>query len=178
MKIVDPVDGEVVGLGEPGEICARGYQQMLCYRHDPEATAATVDADGFLHTGDLGALDERGYLRLTGRLKELIIRKGENIAPPEIENALVSHAAVVGAAVLGLPDDRSGEIVAAVLQVRGDVAPDLRAELVAHCRERLSPHKIPACWFVVDAFPLTPTQKVQKFRLAELAASGALRELR
>ncbi|GAA4856583.1 AMP-binding protein [Actinomycetospora corticicola] len=177
VKIVDPVDGEVVPLGAPGEICARGYQQMLCYLHDPEATAATVDADGFLHTGDLGALDGRGYLRLTGRLKELIIRKGENIAPPEIENVLVAHAAVDGAAVLGLPDDGSGEVVAAVLRVR-EAAPGLRDELVAHCRERLSPHKIPACWFVVDEFPLTPTQKVQKFRLAELAASGELRELR
>ncbi|MCD2190518.1 class I adenylate-forming enzyme family protein [Actinomycetospora soli] len=176
VKVVDPVDGEVVPLGEPGEICARGYQQMLRYLHDPEATAATVDADGFLHTGDLGALDDRGHLRLTGRLKELIIRKGENIAPPEIENVVVSHAAVVGAAVLGLPDDRSGEIVAAVLRVREERS-GLRDELVAHCRERLSPHKIPSRWFVVEDFPLTPTQKVQKFRLAELATSGELREL-
>ncbi|GLZ55596.1 AMP-binding protein [Actinomycetospora sp. NBRC 106378] len=177
VKVVDPVDGEVVPLGEPGEICARGYQQMLCYLHDPDATAAAIDADGWLHTGDLGALDDRGHLRLTGRLKELIIRKGENIAPPEIENALVAHAAVAGAAVVGLPDDEAGEIVAAVVQVRGDAGPGLRDELVAHCRERLSPHKTPSRWFVVDAFPLTPTQKVQKFRLADAAAGGELREL-
>ncbi|MFC5061808.1 class I adenylate-forming enzyme family protein [Actinomycetospora atypica] len=177
VKIVDPASGEVVPLGEPGEICARGYQQMIGYLHDDAATAATVDADGFVHTGDLGALDERGYLRLTGRLKELIIRKGENIAPPEIENCLDAHAAVAAVAVVGLPDEQAGEIVAAVVRLRGEPSAGLRDELVAHCRERLSPHKIPACWFVVDEFPMTPTQKVQKFRLAEAAGRGELREL-
>ncbi len=177
VKIVDPFDGELVPLGEPGEICARGYQQMLCYLHDPEATAATVDADGFVHTGDLGALDERGYLHLTGRLKELIIRKGENIAPPEVESCLEAHEAVASVAVVGLPDDEAGEVVAAVLRLRGAPDPGLRDQLVEHCRERLSPYKIPTRWFVVDEFPLTPTQKVQKFRLAESAGRGALDEL-
>ena len=179
VKIVDPVDGEVVPLGQPGEICARGYQQMVGYLHDDEATAATVDADGFVHTGDLGALDERGYLTLTGRLKELIIRKGENIAPPEVENCLEAHDAVAAVAVVGLPDAQAGEIVAAVVRLRTGAGSraGLRDELAAHCRERLSPHKVPACWFVVDEFPMTPTQKVQKFRLAESAARGELREL-
>ncbi len=115
VKIVDPATGDTTRIGEPGEICARGYQQMITYLHDPEATAATVDAEGYVHTGDLGAMDERGYIQLTGRLKELIIRKGENIAPAEIESCLVEHEAVLDAAVFGIPDDRSGEIVGAAV---------------------------------------------------------------
>ncbi|MGK2853618.1 MAG: class I adenylate-forming enzyme family protein, partial [Microbacteriaceae bacterium] len=110
-KIVDPASGETVTIGQPGEICARGYQQLLEYLHDPEATARAVDSEGFLHTGDLGTLDERGYLTITGRLKDLIIRGGENISPTEIETVLVGHEAVLDAAVVGLPDDRWGEIV-------------------------------------------------------------------
>jgi fatty-acyl-CoA synthase len=130
-----------------------------------------------VHTGDLGAMDERGYLRLTDRLKDLIIRKGENIAPAEIESCLVAHPDVLDAAVVGLPDEQAGEIVAAVLRVRGDEPADLRARLTEHCRERLSPFKIPSRWFVAEEFPLTPTQKVQKFRLVEAVRAGAVREL-
>lgn len=177
VKVVDPATGDVLGLDEPGEICARGYQQMIEYLHDPDATAATVDADGFVHTGDLGAMDARGYLRLTGRLKELIIRKGENVAPAEIESCLAAHGAVLAAAVVGVPDEARGELVAAVVRVRGEKPTDLREQLVAHCRERLSPFKVPERWFVVDEFPMTPTQKVRKFRLAELVTQGGLREL-
>jgi fatty-acyl-CoA synthase/long-chain acyl-CoA synthetase len=177
VKIVDPATGEVVDLDEPGEICARGYQQMIEYLHDPEATAAAVDEEGFVHTGDLGAMDSRGYIRLTGRLKELIIRKGENIAPAEIESCLAAHELVVDAAAVGIPDDETGEQVVAVVRVREEPA-DLRDQLIAHCRERLSPFKIPARWFVADEFPLTPTQKVQKFKLAEsVREGGSLREL-
>ena len=109
-KIVDPNTNETLAVGEPGEICARGYQQFLGYLNDPEATARAVDADGFVHTGDLGTLDARGYLSVTGRLKELIIRGGENISPVEIEGVLVGHDAVAEAAVVGLPDERWGEI--------------------------------------------------------------------
>ncbi|GAA2862538.1 AMP-binding protein [Pseudonocardia halophobica] len=177
VKITDPTTGEIVPLGVSGEICARGYQQMIEYLHDPAATAATVDAQGFVHTGDLGAMDERGYIRLTGRLKELIIRKGENIAPAEIESCLVEHEAVLEAAVFGIPDERSGEIVGAAVRVRGERPGDLRAALVAHCRERLSPFKVPERWFVTEEFPLTPTQKVQKFRIVEQATGGRLEEL-
>ncbi|WP_433799842.1 class I adenylate-forming enzyme family protein [Actinomycetospora sp. CA-084318] len=177
VRIVDPDTGAVVGLGEPGEICARGYQQMIEYLHDPDATAATVDRDGFLHTGDLGAMDDRGYVRLTGRLKDLIIRKGENIAPAEIESCLVEHEAVLDAAVFGLADERSGEIVGAAVRVRGERPADLRATLEAHCRTRLSPYKLPERWFVASEFPVTPTQKVQKFRIVEQALAGEFDEL-
>jgi fatty-acyl-CoA synthase len=174
VKVVDPATGEVVPIGEPGEICARGYQQMVEYLHDPQATAATVDADGFVHMGDLGAMDERGYLTLTGRLKEIIIRGGENIAPAGVESCLAEHPAVVSATVFGLPDERLGEVVAAAVHLREDVT---QADLVAHCRERLSPYKVPTRWFVAGELPTTPTGKVQKFRLADLVGTAALRDL-
>ena len=176
VKIVDPATGAVVPVGESGEICARGYQQMIEYLHDPAATARTVDAEGFVHTGDLGSLDERGYLTLTGRLKDLIIRGGENIAPAAIETCLAEHPAVIESAAFGIPDSRMGEIVGAVVRVREE-PPGLGADLVAHCRERLSPFKVPSRWFVAEALPVTPTGKVQKFKLAELIGTSALREI-
>ena len=108
-KIVDPASGATLAVGESGEICARGYQQFLEYLHEPDATAAAVDAEGFMRTGDLGMLDERGYLTVTGWLKELIIRGGENISPAEIEAVVAGHHAVADVAVVGLPDDRWGE---------------------------------------------------------------------
>lgn len=176
-KIVDPVTGETCPLGVPGEICARGYQQLIEYLHDPAETARTVDADGWVHTGDLGAMDERGMITLTGRLKDLIIRGGENIAPAEIESCLVEHEAVLEAAVVGLPDDHWGEAVAAVVRLRGGAGPGLRDVLVAHCRARLAAHKVPAHWFVADALPLAPTGKVRKFELADAAAGERLTPL-
>lgn len=181
VKIVDPATGEVVPLGEPGEICARGYQQLIEYLHDPQATAATVDADGFVHMGDLGAMDERGYLTLTGRLKDLIIRGGENIAPAAIESCLAEHPDVLDATVFGLPDERMGEIVGAAVHLRGlDAGTDparVVDSLVAHCRERLSPYKVPARWFIAGELPATPTGKVQKFKLVDLIGTQALREI-
>lgn len=176
VKIVDVATGRVQPLGVTGEICARGYQQLVAYLHDPVTTAATVDRDGFVHTGDLGSIDERGYLTLAGRLKELIIRGGENISPAEIEACLVAHPAVVDATVVGLPDERMGEIVAAVLRVRHE-PDDLHASLVDHVRARLSPHKVPSRWFLADSLPVTPTGKVRKFELTHLIAVDGLREL-
>jgi fatty-acyl-CoA synthase len=129
-KVVDLQTNEVVSVGQSGEICARGIGQFIGYLHDPEATSQTVDGEGFVHTGDLGRMDSRGYLSVTGRLKDLIIRGGENIAPVEIETALVEHGSVIGAAVIGLPDDRWGEIVAAVVCVGGDHGPGLKADIV------------------------------------------------
>ena len=176
-KIVDPVTGAVVPVGHPGEICARGYQQMIGYLHDAAATAATVDVDGFVHTGDLGVMDERGYLTHTGRLKELIIRGGENIAPAEIEACLGQHEMVAEVCALGLPDDRLGEIVAAVVVARGDLPADAIDQLRAHAGKRLTPHKVPQRWFVAGDLPKTPTGKVRKFALPDLIAQGSVREL-
>lgn len=176
-RIIDPVSGEVVGVGEPGEICARGHQAFVKYLHDPEATARTIDADGFVHTGDLGTMDSRGYLTVTGRLKELIIRGGENIAPAEIEFHLLDHDDVVDCAVLGLPDDRLGEQVAAVLRMPRDADAAFKDALVDHLRNRLAPFKIPARWFLAAEFPVTPTGKVRKFELRDAIIRGDVREL-
>lgn len=176
-KVVDPTTGVIVPVGHPGEICARGYQQMVGYLHDPAATAATVDRDGFVHTGDLGVMDERGYLTLTGRLKELIIRGGENISPVEVETCLAELDMVEEACAFGLPDARLGEIVAVVVVGRGPMPKDAITQLHAHARKHLTPHKVPQRWFAASDLPRTATGKVRKFALADLIAQGDLREL-
>src|SRR5690606_10977900 len=117
---------------------------MIEYLHDPHATAAAVDKVGFVHTVDLGSLDERGYIPPTARLTEVIIRGGEHIAPAESESTLAGHELVLETAVVGLPDDRLGEVVAAVIRVRGDEPADLREKLETHLRERIARFKIPS----------------------------------
>ncbi len=170
IKIVD-VDGATVPHGEAGELCARGYSVMLGYNDNPDATAETIDADGWLHTGDLCAMDERGYFTIVGRLKDMIIRGGENVYPREIEEVLFRHPAVADVAVVGLPDDKWGEVVAAFIR-RADPESPTVAELREYVRAHLAAHKTPVRWFAVDAFPLTGSGKVQKFRLVELWRSG------
>ena len=176
-KVVDPNSGATLPLGEPGEICARGFQQFVGYLDDAEATSRAVDAEGFVHTGDLGTMDARGYLSVTGRLKELIIRGGENIAPAEIEMALAGHDAVIDAAVIGLPDDRWGEIVAAVLRVRAHDHSALKTEVTEYLGSRLARFKMPTRWFITDQIPVTPTGKVRKFELRDAVLGGRMREL-
>ena len=119
MRIADLRTGETAACGAVGEICARGYLVMRGYLNAPEATAAAIDADGWLHTGDLGSMDERGYLRIAGRIKDMIIRGGENIYPREIEEVLIGHPAVADASVLGFPDEHYGETVAAAIRPAG-----------------------------------------------------------
>jgi len=176
-KIVDPTTNETLAVGESGEICARGYQQFLGYLNDHDATARTVDADGFVHTGDLGTLDARGYLSITGRLKELIIRGGENISPAEIESVLVDHETILDASVVGLPDERWGEIVVAAIRIRDGAPEVLRTDIVDYVGSRLAPFKVPVRWFITDTLPLTPTGKVRKFELRDAIMHGHLREL-
>ena len=173
-KIADPATGAAVPLGERGEICARGPQQMIEYYGKPDATAAAIDTAGWLHMGDLGTMDERGFVTVTGRLKDMIIRGGEDIAPAEVESILVRHPDVLEAVVLGLPDEKWGEIVAAVIRPRGEPGADLQASLEEHCRSSLSPYKVPSVWYVSDELPMTPTGKVQKFRLREVIDAGTL----
>jgi fatty-acyl-CoA synthase len=176
-KVVDPATAAVVRVGHPGEICARGYQQMIGYLHDSDATTATVDADGFVHTGDVGAMDERGYLTVTGRLKELIIRGGENIAPAEIEACLSTYELNAHVCVFGLPDDRLGEVVGAVIEANDPLPAGVVGRLHAHARKHLTPHKVPGRWFIADDLPRTPTGKVRKFALPDLIAQGSVREI-
>ena len=175
VKIVD-ADGATVPFGTAGEFCARGYSVMLGYNDNPEATAETIDADGWLHSGDLCTMDERGYCSIVGRLKDMIIRGGENIYPREIEEVLFRHPGVADIAVVGLPDEKWGEVVAAFVRPAAGVAPSV-ADLRQWTREHLAPHKTPVQWFEVAEFPLTGSGKVQKFRLVEQWQEGGLSPL-
>ena len=166
MKIVDTATGQTVAPGVIGEVCTRGYHVMTGYLDNPDATAAAIDPGGWLHTGDLASMDERGYCRIGGRLKEMIIRGGENIYPREIEQVLFEHDDVAAAAVLGVPDPVWGEQVAAFIRAAPGRVPD-PGVLFAYCRERLAAHKTPRHWRIVDAFPLTPSGKVKKYVLRE-----------
>jgi fatty-acyl-CoA synthase len=174
VKIADPLTGEPTPLGERGEICARGYQNMRGYYEMPAETAATIDGDDWLHLGDIGSMDARGFLRVTGRVKDMIIRGGMNLYPAEIEAALTDHPAIESAAVIGVPDERWGEQVAAVLRVRPGHERPTVAELTDYMRSQIAPHKTPVYWSFVDELPMTPTGKTQKFVLREQAAAGSL----
>jgi fatty-acyl-CoA synthase len=161
VKIVDPVNGRTVAPGETGELCTRGYHVMLGYLGD---VGQAVDAEGWLHTGDLATMDDRGYSRIVGRLKEMIIRGGENVYPWEIEQVLSTHPDVIEAAVVGVPDPYWGEQVAAVVRLGAPATDD---ELAAYCRHRLARHKVPRLWHRADALPLTGSGKVMKHVLRE-----------
>jgi fatty-acyl-CoA synthase len=174
VKIADPATGEVMPIGEQGEICCRGYQNMLAYYEMPAETAATIDAEGWLHMGDLGTMDDRGFLRVTGRLKDMIIRGGMNIYPREIEELLFGHPEVAEVAVIGLPDERWGEQVAAVIRPRDLSTPPSPDELKSWCLERIAHHKTPAQWYFTASYPMTPSGKVQKFVLRDQIDAGAL----
>ena len=167
VRIIDPRTGEVQPLGVSGEICVRGYQNMAGYHNLPDATRETISADGWLRMGDLGIMDERGFVRIAGRLKEMIIRGGMNLYPREIEDAILEHPGVAQVSVLGIPSEKWGEVVGAVVLSRDPAHPPAPQELNDHCRERLAAHKSPALWYFVDAYPLTPSGKIQKFKLLE-----------
>jgi len=166
-------DNSICAIGEIGEICARGPCTMIGYHANPEATAAAIDAESWLHTGDLGWMTEHGHVVVTGRLKEMIIRGGENLYPAEIENVLIEHPSIAEIAVVGLPDDHWGEIVAAFVRLAPDHALD-PVELKRFARERMSPQKTPARWVAVESFPLTASGKIQKFRLREMASMASV----
>jgi len=177
IKVADLVSGEPVPPGDVGELCARGYLVMRGYHDAPEATAQAIDADGWYHTGDLGSMDAEGYLRIEGRVKDMIIRGGENIYPREIEDVLFAHPAVGDVTVVGIPDEKWGEVVAAYIRVAPGQSEPSCDELRAYCRERLAPYKTPLHWVFVEEFPLTPSGKIQKFKLREDFASPREAEL-
>lgn len=168
VKIIHIVTGETVPLGERGEICFRGYHLMTGYYADEEATRRTIDRQGWLHSGDIGTMDRDGYVRITGRLKEMIKRGGENIYPREIEDYIFTHPKVAEVAVFGVPDEYYGEQVAAWIQLRsGETAAD--EDIKEFCRGKIAHFKIPRYIWFVEAFPMTVTGKVQKFRMREIA---------
>ncbi len=168
LKVIDPATGEVVPRGTSGELCTRGYSVMLGYFGNDEATRSAIDPGRWMHTGDLATMDDEGYVNIVGRIKDMIIRGGENVYPREIEEFLHTHPAVSEAQVIGVPSAKYGEEVMAWVKVRGGA--DLPAEeLAAFCKNQIATYKIPRHWKLVDAFPMTVTGKVQKFRMREMA---------
>jgi fatty-acyl-CoA synthase len=168
VKVVDLVTGQTVPLGHVGEICFRGYHVMRGYYGDEEATRKAIDGQGWLHSGDLGTMDADGYVRITGRLKEMIIRGGEKIFPREIEDYLFTHPKVAEVAVFGVPDEFFGEQVAAWIQLHsGETATE--DEIRGFCKGRIAHYKIPHYIWFVEEFPMTVTGKFQKFRMREIA---------
>jgi fatty-acyl-CoA synthase len=174
VKIGDVVSGEILPLGSQGEICVRGYQTMIGYFNMPEETAKALGADGWLRSGDLGSMDERGFLRITGRIRDVITRGGENIYPREIENLLLEHPKVAAVAVVGVPDTRWGEQLAAVVVPAAADRPS-PAELHEFCRANLAAFKTPKYWCFVAEIESTETGKLQKFKIVEAIAVGALK---
>ena len=170
IKIVDPESGAIVPRGTPGELCTRGYSVMLGYWGNEQATREAIDAAGWMHTGDLATADDAGYVNIVGRIKDMIIRGGENVYPREIEEFLYTHPAVLDVQVIGVPSEKYGEEVMAWVKRRPgtDVGAD---ELAAFCRGRIATFKIPAHWKFVNEFPTTITGKVQKFRMREMAVA-------
>ncbi|MFC9898279.1 AMP-binding protein [Nocardia sp. NPDC127579] len=171
VKIVDPATGVTVPRGEPGELCTRGYSVMLGYWNQPDRTAEAIDAARWMHTGDIGVMDEDGYLAVTGRIKDMVIRGGENIYPREIEEFLYTHPDILDAQVIGVPDPKYGEELMAWLRVRDGAAPLDADAIRAFCAGKLAHFKIPRFVHIVDEFPMTVTGKVRKAEMRELAKS-------
>lgn len=169
VKVVDPVTGLTVPRGEPGELCTRGYSVMLGYWDQPDKTAEAIDAARWMHTGDIGVMDEDGYVSVTGRIKDMVIRGGENIYPREIEEFLYTHPDILDAQVVGVPDVKYGEELMAWVRMREGAEPLDAESLRAFCTGKLAHYKIPRYVHVVDEFPMTVTGKVRKVEMREQA---------
>jgi fatty-acyl-CoA synthase len=169
VKLVDPATGRVVERGESGELCTRGYSVMLGYWRDAEKTAEAIDAAGWMHTGDLATIDDDGYVNIVGRIKDMIIRGGENVYPREIEEFLYTHPDIVDVQVIGVPDAKYGEEIMAWIKVR-DGADPLTVDAVREfSRDRIAHYKVPRYVHVTTDFPMTVTGKVQKYLMREQA---------
>jgi fatty-acyl-CoA synthase len=164
VKIINPATGELVGFGERGELLARGPSTMRGYYNMPEKTAEAIDSDGWVHTGDLATMNEQGYLNIVGRVKDMIIRGGENIYPAEIEAFLMRHPKIAEVQVIGVPDSYMGEEVAALMRLKaGEEATE--DEIREYCRANISRFKVPKYYKFVSEFPMTASGKVKKFEL-------------
>ncbi|MFD4294203.1 AMP-binding protein [Rhodococcus sp. NPDC058532] len=169
VKIVDPATGLTVARGEPGELCTRGYSVMLGYWNDPEKSAEAIDGARWMHTGDVGVMDTDGYVAITGRIKDMVIRGGENIYPREIEEFLYTHPDVLDAQVIGVPDTKYGEELMVWVRMRDGATPLDADTLRAYCTGQLAHYKIPRYVHVVDEFPMTVTGKVRKIEMREMS---------
>ncbi len=168
VKIVDPRTGAIAPRGTAGEQCTRGYSVMRGYWDDPEATARAIDADGWMHSGDLAVMDDEGYVSIVGRIKDMIIRGGENVYPREVEEFLYRLPEIDQVEVIGVPSERYGEEVMAWVRLREGVTVTAE-ELITACRGQIATYKIPRYWKFVDSFPMTVTGKTQKYRMREIA---------
>ncbi|MFE4643936.1 AMP-binding protein [Streptomyces sp. NPDC056730] len=175
VKVIDPVSGVTLPRGTAGELCTRGYSVMLGYWNEPERTAEVIDAGRWMHTGDLAVIREDGYAQIVGRIKDMIIRGGENVSPREIEEFLYGHPKVADVQVVGVPDEKYGEEILACVIPRDPADPPALADIVAYCRERLAHYKIPRRVEILAEFPMTVSGKVRKIELRERfsAPSGA-----
>jgi len=170
VKVIDPVSGDTLDRGAPGELCTRGYSVMLGYWDEPDKTADAIDADGWMHTGDLAEMREDGYCNIVGRIKDMVIRGGENIYPREIEEFLYTHPDIEDVQVIGVPDSRYGEELCAWVKLRpGSEALDAEA-VRAFATGKLAHYKIPRYVMVVDEFPMTVTGKIRKVDMREESA--------
>jgi fatty-acyl-CoA synthase len=167
IKIIDTETFKVLPFGVQGEICVRGPQIMRGYHNKPDETKKTIDESKWLHTGDLGTMDEKGYLRITGRLKNMIIRGGENIYPREIEEYLYTHPEIVEVHVFGISDNRYGEEIAAWIKIK-EGAKLSEEDVKTYCKKRISHQKIPKYVKFVESFPMTVSGKIQKFRMRDM----------
>jgi fatty-acyl-CoA synthase len=168
IRIVDPLTGRTGERGTPGELCTRGYSVMLGYWREPDRTAEAIDSARWMHTGDLATMDDEGYVNIVGRIKDMIIRGGENVYPREIEEFLYGHPAIVDVQVIGVPDPRYGEEIMAWVRLRQGATLS-REELGEYCEGRIAHFKVPRYLRVVDEFPMTVTGKIQKYKMRELA---------
>jgi len=171
VKVVDPETGLTVPRGEPGEFCTRGYSVMLGYWNEPEKTAEAIDAARWMHTGDLATMDADGYLNIVGRIKDMVIRGGENVYPREIEEFLYTHPDIVDAQVIGVPDERYGEELMAWIQLREGAQEVTAASLKEYCAGKLAHYKVPRYVKIVTEFPMTVTGKVRKVEMRETSVS-------
>jgi fatty-acyl-CoA synthase len=167
-KIADPQTGEEKGIGKQGEFLARGYNVMKGYYNMAEATASAIDPEGWLHTGDLAVMDVDGYFKITGRIKDMIIRGGENIYPKEIEDFLYTHPYISDVQVVGVPDKVYGEAILAAVILKGE-AKVTEDEIKNYVREHMAKHKTPRYVLFVDSFPMTASGKIQKYKLRDKA---------
>ena len=168
VKVIDPETGNALGDGQPGELCGRGHDVMLGYYNLPDKTGEAIDPDGWLHTGDLAVRETNGYYRITGRLRDLIIRGGENVYPREIEELLYQHPSIQDVQIIGVPDRKFGEEVMAWVRLR-DGKSVTADELKAFCKANLAYFKVPHYWKFVDSFPITVTGKIQKYKMREIS---------
>ncbi|MFP7230278.1 AMP-binding protein [Bacillus altitudinis] len=168
VKIALPGTSEEVPRGQQGELCTRGYHVMKGYYKNEEATNEVIDEDGWLHTGDLAEMDHDGYVKITGRLKDMIIRGGENVYPKEIEDVLYTHPAILDAQVVGIPDETYGEETAAFIRLKQGKSVSIET-LTSYCQSQMARYKIPKYFFITDEYPMTASGKIQKFRLKKQA---------